>query len=321
MERRRAHIVNYSGGIGSYVAAKRVKERHGETDLILLFTDTMTEHPDLYRFLVESAARLFCGGTNRHDARRLVDLARQIPELSRETEILRKQLIHKLRKAATRVIPGLEWLCEGRTVWELFKDERFIGNTKADICSRVLKREMADGYVKAFHTPETCVRYLGIDIFEEHRYLRAKELFRPWVLEAPLCDKPYYSKEDMKRIVEEDEMQIPQLYIDGFDHNNCGGFCSKAGQGHFKNLLLKRPAYFGYNEDEENDTRAIVGDYSVLRDRTGGVTKPLTLTALRKKVEEKKPIEENDWRGCACFFDTSDSPDAADHELEAVTSP
>jgi len=51
------HIVSFSGGIGSYVAAKRVVEAHGTENTVLVFTDTKGEHPDLYSF-IDSAAKV-----------------------------------------------------------------------------------------------------------------------------------------------------------------------------------------------------------------------------------------------------------------------
>ena len=45
------HIVFMSGGAGSYCAAKRVIERHGKQDVILLFQDVLIEDADLYEFL------------------------------------------------------------------------------------------------------------------------------------------------------------------------------------------------------------------------------------------------------------------------------
>src|ERR1700674_3187169 len=52
------HVVMFSGGVGSWAAAKRVAERHGTERLWLLFTDTMTEDEDLYRFIKEAAANV-----------------------------------------------------------------------------------------------------------------------------------------------------------------------------------------------------------------------------------------------------------------------
>jgi hypothetical protein len=45
------HIVMFSGGLGSFFAAKRVIDLYGPQDVILLFSDTLIEDEDLYRFL------------------------------------------------------------------------------------------------------------------------------------------------------------------------------------------------------------------------------------------------------------------------------
>lgn len=52
------HVVMFSGGVGSWAAAKRVAERHGTEALTLLFADTKVEGDDLYRFLREAAANV-----------------------------------------------------------------------------------------------------------------------------------------------------------------------------------------------------------------------------------------------------------------------
>lgn len=50
------HVVMFSGGIGSWAAARRVVDTHGATNTTLLFADTRAEHPDVYRFLHDAAA-------------------------------------------------------------------------------------------------------------------------------------------------------------------------------------------------------------------------------------------------------------------------
>ena len=49
------HVVSFSGGLGSWMAAKRVAEKYGTENLYLVFCDTLIEDPDLYRFLPEAA--------------------------------------------------------------------------------------------------------------------------------------------------------------------------------------------------------------------------------------------------------------------------
>ncbi|MEU7906407.1 hypothetical protein [Actinoplanes sp. NPDC049118] len=52
------HVVQFSGGIGSWATAMRVAEQHGTADLVLLAADTQTEDPDLWRFVADASARL-----------------------------------------------------------------------------------------------------------------------------------------------------------------------------------------------------------------------------------------------------------------------
>ncbi|MFI7645164.1 hypothetical protein ACIBTZ_03650 [Micromonospora sp. NPDC049460] len=52
------HVVQYSGGIGSWGAAQRIAAEHGTTNMVLLFADVLTEDPDLYRWLHDSSTQL-----------------------------------------------------------------------------------------------------------------------------------------------------------------------------------------------------------------------------------------------------------------------
>lgn len=52
------HVVSFSGGLGSWMAAKRVAEKYGTDNLYLVFTDVLIEDEDLYRFLPEAAANV-----------------------------------------------------------------------------------------------------------------------------------------------------------------------------------------------------------------------------------------------------------------------
>ncbi len=59
----------------------------------------------------------------------------------------------------------------------------------------------------------------------------------------------------------------PRLYAMGFPHNNCGGFCVKAGQAHFALLLRTMPERYAYHEAKENELRAELGwRQTILRD-------------------------------------------------------
>lgn len=253
------HVVLFSGGIGSWATARRVRMAQGD-ELILLFTDTMIEDDDLYRFLNDAATD--CGGT-------LIRLA------------------------------------DGRTPWELFFDEKFIGNTRVDICSRVLKRDLARKWIEANCDPGDTTVYIGVDWSEIHRFERAAPRWLPYTLAAPLCDAPYLSKDDMLAMAETAGLLPPRLYAMGFPHNNCGGFCVKQGQAGFLHLLKMMPERYAEHEVQEARFREeINSNVAILRDRRGGTTKPLTLADLRVRADESPDqLDLFDWGGCGCMID------------------
>lgn len=65
------HIVQFSGGAGSAVAAKLVIDEFGTEDVVLLFHDTLAEHPDAKRFREEVAAYLGVPITERSSGKSL----------------------------------------------------------------------------------------------------------------------------------------------------------------------------------------------------------------------------------------------------------
>lgn len=249
----------FSGGVGSWAAARRVYERHGSKGLTLLFTDTLMEDEDLYRFLDEAAS----------------DVHGQLVKIA-----------------------------DGRTPWEVFNDRRFLGNTRVDLCSRILKRELAQSWLDENCDQSDTVVYVGIDWTEEHRFTRMRDRYAEagWRYEAPLCEEPYQTKQDAFAQLKSRGIKPPRLYAMGFAHNNCGGFCVKAGHGHFATLLRQMPERYAHHEQKERDLRDHLGkDVAILRDRTGGDTKPLTMEAFRRRVQGGGQVDMFDIGGCGCF--------------------
>ena len=207
-------IVFYSGGLMSWAAAKRTVEKYGAKNVTLLFTDTLIEDPDLYRFLDESTAEL---------GAQLVALA------------------------------------DGRTPWEVFRDKKFIGNT---------------------------------------------------LREAPLCERPWMSQRDIHAWARDCGLTIPRLYRLGFAHNNCGGFCIKAGEGHFLRLLKTLPQVYAYHEDQEaafNAARPGKPRQTVLAPERWIDGKrrrvPMSLREFRERAGTDPQIDMFDVGGCGCFVD------------------
>ena len=287
------HVVSFSGGVGSWLAARRVAERHGTERMTLLFTDTLIEDNDLYRFLIQGACDVLCvpyDGPLRATAEHLLA---DLPLPSRPLMDARRAMLLDARAVCAAHIPQLAWIAEGRTPWELFEEERFLGNPRVDLCSRVLKRELADSWLDAHHSRANTIIHVGIDWTEEHRFvgtdkkagLRARKAEAGWTYLAPLCEEPLLSKDAGFKLLEKLGIQPPRLYAFGAGHNNCSRSCVKQGQGEFAQLLQTQPDVYQIAEDEESRIRTRIGkDVAILRDRRGGKTRPMTLTEFRGRV-------------------------------------
>ena len=262
------HVVMFSGGLGSWVTAKRVAERHGTDNLHLVFADVGGQHAsphagedeDTYRFIAEAAANV--GGT-------------------------------------------LVTLNEGRDIWQVFTDNRFLGNSRLANCSKFLKQQPARAWLEANCDPADTTVYVGIDWTETHRLPAIVNAYQPYQAEAPLTEAPFLSREDMQAMCKAERMEIPRLYRAGFAHNNCGGFCVRSGQAQFELLLREHPDRYAYHEAKEQELREhLDADVAILRDRTGGTSTPLTLRRFRERVQMQPELfDDLDWGGCGCFVD------------------
>lgn len=292
------HIVFYSGGIGSWATAKRVIEKHGKENTILLFTDTLIEDHDLYRFIDETVKEM-----------------------------------------------GVQYvrLEDGRTPWEVFKDVKYLGNSRLAQCSHILKQKTAEMWVEEHFKPdtpkfikekdtkkkkiifwedhekiaelqkewedderETCTLYLGIDWTEEHRTASPRFNWFPYDVDFPMCEEPFLVKDELLTELERLGIERPRLYKMGFSHNNCGGFCVRAGQGHFANLYKQMPDLYKFHEQKEQEMREFLGkDVSILRRMKNRVRYNLTLKQLREEIESDntEQIDMFDIGGCGCFVD------------------
>jgi Fe-S-cluster containining protein len=119
-----------------------------------------------------------------------------------------------------------------------------------------------------------------------------------------MCEEPYVTKDEMLEELASLGIEIPRLYKMGFSHNNCGGFCVRAGQGHFANLFKHLEERYQFHENKEQELREYLGkDVSILRRQRNGVKSRLTLRQLREELEQDRTeqIDFEDIGGCGCF--------------------
>jgi hypothetical protein len=194
-------------------------------------------------------------------------------------------------------------ISEGRTPVQLFMDQQYIGNSRVDLCSRVLKRVPLDKWCKE-NGP--CIRYIGYDWTETNRFERLLKHIPNAV--APLMEPPYLSKCDMARLCRADGIEPPKMYSEGFPHNNCGGACVKAGQAQWAHVLRHQPERYAEMEAAEIEVSKRRGrPCTVLKDRRGGKTKPMMLVDFRARVEAGE-YDKNEWGGCGCATDYDELP-------------
>ncbi|MDM5231469.1 hypothetical protein [Lysinibacillus pakistanensis] len=212
-------IIKFSGGNSSFAVAAWVKENYPDDNIVLYFNDVMWEDADLYRFNLDVSKQL------------------QLPLLVQGRGINPPQLM--VLKA-------------------------FLANNRAGFCSQELKIKVAQRFLKKGIVPEleywvngkylkqsihverndeffaNTTLYFGIGWEEMHREKSIYENWQPFDVQFPLI----MEIDDRKQYFDRYNVTEGRLYKEGFAHNNCGGRCVKAGQGHFHNLSIKREQDF-----------------------------------------------------------------------------
>lgn len=256
-----SHVVRYSGGLSSHLAASRIIDEVGAGSCVLLFADTKTEDADLYRFIRQGADALGC---------------------------------------------ELVTVCDGRTIWEVFRDVRFLGNSRVDPCSKILKRQIMDRWVRE-NAPDS-VPVIGFTACESQRFDRYRA--RKPNARAPLMESPTIESADVAGEFSSlfPDIKPPHLYALGAKHNNCGGLCVKAGQKHFDWARRAIPETYAEWERQEESIRDLLGDVSILKDRRGGNTRTLTLKQFRERMEcGGEAVGDGD--ACRCMeYDEQETP-------------
>lgn len=260
------HVVMFSSGIGSWAAAKRVAEQHGTENLVLLFADVKGDTED--------------------------------PHIGEDEDNYRF-----LEEAAANVGGRLVRVADGRNIWQVFHDKRYLGNSRQANCSHLLKQVPCRKWLKVnYPDPESAIIYVGIDWSEVHRLPAVRKGHAPYAAEAPMCEPPYLDKDQMLAWARSEGLEPPRLYKLGMPHANCGGACVRAGQAQFAKLLEHMPARYAVWEQGEQDLRDYLQkDLAIMRDWSAGAV-PLTLQTFRERIEmQPSMFDDQDFGGCGCF--------------------
>jgi hypothetical protein len=207
-----------------------------------------------------------------------------------------------LNAAARNIGSELVTVADGRTPFEVFHDDRFLGNQRLANCSKYLKQKPCREWLDANCDPEATIVYVGIDWSETHRLPAIEAGWAPYKVCAPMTLRPYRTKQQLIDRAKTEGLKPPKAYDDGLPHANClAQGCVRGGQAYWAAMLRTRPEAYRETERQEQVLRRELGDVAMLRDRTGGRTLPMTLHAFRQRVEAQGSFDSAEWGGCGCF--------------------
>jgi hypothetical protein len=273
-------IGTLSGGAGSWGACRRWIDQQGRDGLLLLFTDVRGK-----------------------------DWAN--PNVGEDADTMRF-----LRDARDDLGVPLVVIRNHRTIWDVFRERKWLGNSSLAHCSWELKTGPAAHWASQ-NAPRVDRILVGIDFTEAHRLPGIVENWQPYQAVAPLMDKPMLWKPQLIDMLHERGIEPPRMYRLGFAHSNCPA-CVKGGHDHWARLWRVWPERYLYAEQQERDIRAEFGaDVSILKDRKGGTAKPMTLEEFRHRLQAQEEAGQLsllgdftgfDEGGCACFTGTAVKP-------------
>lgn len=306
------HIVMFSGGIGSWMTAKRVIAKHGTADTILLFADVKGEGRCLtcdHRFSLHINGRgpcdvkddddKYCGCTSFVDN----PFVGEHPDTYRFID----DAAAKLQAELVTVMDPKK-----RDIWGVYESRRYLGNSRQANCSIELKQKPCLAWLKDNVKPDEGKVYVGIDWTESHRLPAVEAAYAKWgyKAEAPLCNRPYLDKDEMIQAAIADGLTPPSAYAKGYPHNNCSGFCVRAGKSQFKMLLEENREAYMFHEGQELKLREYLGKpVTILTEMNKGEKVNLTLRSFRERQESQKSLfddDEFDFGGCGCFSQFED---------------
>lgn len=198
---------------------------------------------------------------------------------------------------AVQNLTGIEVKMIGlnKTPWDIFFELGYInpvvGRGRADPCSKLLKREYLSTYMRENYDPKDATLCLGITAHEySDRWFDIHKNWtkQGWNVAAPLAEDKSITRESMMADCEKMFGFVPRLYLYGFDHNNCGGGCIKAGQEQWAKLLWFLPdVYAWWEENEERFRREVNPNIAILKRQRKGVVSPLPLKEFRIELQAK----------------------------------
>jgi len=177
---------------------------------------------------------------------------------------------------------------DGRSPEDVFYDEKILGSNRLPVCSRILKAKRLQRFANKGDTI-----YFGIGPEEIHRAARITPIYARLGVSTqfPLIDNEV-TKNDVLELYAQENIDIPQLYKDGFTHNNCSGGCIRGGMKHWSAVLRVYPDVYADRERIEHEFFNRYGKKATF-------LKEMSLTDLREAIQKQGTLDfgEDEWQG------------------------
>lgn len=260
-QRTWVHVVHFSGGAGSFLAAKRLVEAQPRGEIILVTADTSSEANDWTDFVYKAA------------------------------EYLGQPLVH---------------LKDGRDIWDVATQQRYIPSPFQPNCTRTLKARMIkrwfDSNLVGDHVFVT--HYFGFDCTEIDRADRRRDKVqaeRGERCDFPLLWQPLATKEDAEMAIKVAGLTNPLAYRLGLPHNNCLKYgCFMGGQKYWAELYDKLPETFERAAARELQFQEETGkDNTILTITRDGETRRIRLTDYADMLDDG--FVPRGYGTCGCY--------------------
>lgn len=205
-----------------------------------------------------------------------------------------------LREMAAALGKEIVERSDGRSVDEVFEDEGILGNNQQSPCSRILKQEPGDAYIKELQAQGfEVVVLLGFSADEPRRVNGAvgraangHRTLKPYTVRFPIIEDGVTKQQCADWC--QCEMGVrPSRQYEWFDHANCKG-CVKGGLAYWLKTAEVYPDVFERRAQQEE-----AFGHTIIRggDREHPTLRELLTRRLKRKVNQRERIEIG---ACGC---------------------
>jgi hypothetical protein len=178
-------------------------------------------------------------------------------------------------------------MADGRNIWELIASEHCLPSYWIPFCTRILKIEQTDKYIKTLN--EDFILYYGYGPDEWRRIQKQTARFSVKGIKTayPLAEQKITGEMAKTMIVNEWKICLPEPY-QHLKHNNCLP-CFKGGKNHFRTIAKYYPEYFQKAMEAEN----MIG-HTVFRD--------CSLADISAQAQGGDSLFDDDDIPCMCAY-------------------